>query len=144
MVLFSPPPARNMKGISADVCCGNLVLFLEVKVTILRGAPMTGSLWRFNFQTCPYWASSSSSVTVCSSFPGTVSQGGFYSLGSLCSTKPQLSVFVCVSVLGGRDLLSFLPCFLDSSRVVDFSVFSVLCLLLRWSVYFRVTCRTRN
>lgn len=44
---FSPHPARSTTGILLGIYCGNLVKLLKVNLTILWGAPMTGSSLSF-------------------------------------------------------------------------------------------------
>lgn len=49
---------------------------------------------------------------------------------SLCSGKPGLLVFACLSNFGSSGLPSVLSCLMDPRRAVDFSVYSTFNLLL--------------
>ena len=88
-------PCRSRRGLFSAIFCGKLVELLEKNIEIMWGPLCLGPFGVCNFQTCPHWANSNSSVSLpCLWFPGQ-----FLCTG-LCFSKPWLPESPPSPVLG--------------------------------------------
>lgn len=135
---FPPSFARSKIGFFSSIYCGNLVKFLEVNLTILRGPTCAWIPSEFLTLSCLHWTSNNSSVTVQAFllrhwFPW------WFLLVSPCPIKPGLPVFTCLSLQsrGQHFALGSPLSFIDQKESADFSDFSPFYFLLGWNCDFQ-------